>query len=104
METLQEKKLSLQKTVSFPCMNKCLKLKRTKCFSPRQVAVLWLPFPVTVVKIKPTIFDTRKLPVDVWTTSICVQRLDRTVEHPLPMSNIALFRVKLELVIDFGVF
>lgn len=66
----------------------------------RQGAIFWLPLPMEVIRIIPSILDTRKLPVYVWTACVWVQRLQWTVKHPFSICSIALFWVKIEPIID----
>jgi len=65
-----------------------------------QGAIFWLPLPMEVVRIIPSIPDTWKLSIYVWTACIWVQRLQWTVKYPFSICNIAFFWVKVEPIIS----
>lgn len=68
---------------------------------PGQSTVIGLPLPMPVVRIQPAVFRARDLPFQVWASTVGVQRLVQTVEHPLPTRDAALLGIELKLVIKF---
>ena len=82
-----------------------MKLDEYYCNKPRQDTVVQLPFPVTVIGIGigASILNASELPIKVRARPVRVQRLKRTVEHPLPVNNATFIPIKLESVINLGV-
>lgn len=66
---------------------------------PWQNTFIRLPFPVTVIRIIPSILNTGKLPVDIRTRPVRIQGLDRTIKHPFSMNNITFLGIKIKSVI-----
>lgn len=68
-------------------------------WQPWQDAVIRSPFPVKIIWIISSILSTRILSVNIWTSCMCVEWLNRSIEHPFSIIEAAFLGIKHKPII-----